>query len=134
MSGAIMRYAEAWERGDIAAMIDLYAPDIIVHYGGTSEFAGTHHGRDRLVEILVETAMRSDRKLVSIDQIDDHEHHGALFVTETMRVDDATVTLRRALRFRVADGRLAECWLYDHDQHLVDAAWRSPDGDAVTAG
>jgi uncharacterized protein len=123
MSGVITRYAEAWQAADLTTMIDCYAPDVVVHYGGTSPYAGTHIGRDRLVEVLVETAVRSGRQLVSIDQIDDHDTHGALFVTETMLVDSSTVTLARALRYRCADDRLAECWLYDHDQHLVDRAW-----------
>ena len=128
MSGVVTRYAEAWQRGDIAEMIDCYHLDVVVHYGGTSEFAGTHHGRDRLVAVLVETAQRSSRQLVSIDQVDDHGTHGALFVTETMVVDGVPATLARALRYRTVDDRIGECWLYDHDQHLVDRAWSPPRG------
>jgi hypothetical protein len=67
-------------------MLDCYSDDIVVHYGGTSPFAGTHHGRDRLVQLLVETAQRSGRELVTIDQVDDDDSHGALFVTETIRI------------------------------------------------
>lgn len=126
MSGVITRYADAWRRGDIAAMIGCYHPDVTVHYGGTSSFAGTHHGRERLVEVLVETARRSGRQLVSVDQIDDHGTHGALFATETMTTDAAATALARALRYRAVDDRIVECWLYDHDQHLVDRAWTQP--------
>lgn len=126
MSGVITRYAEAWQRGDIAAMLGCYHPDVTGHYGGTSSFAGTHHSRDRLVEILVETARRSGRQLVSVDQIDDHDTHGALFVTETMTIGAVAITLARALRYRTVDDLIIECWLYDHDQHLVDRAWNQP--------
>lgn len=125
-AGVIDRYAAAWRDGDLFTMIDLYADDVVVHYGGSSPFAGTHLGRDRLLEVLAETAVRSGRALVSVDQIDDHGTHGALFVTESMTVDGETVELQRALRYRIADGRIAECWLYDHDQHLVDRSWADP--------
>jgi ketosteroid isomerase-like protein len=129
MSGAVTRYADAWRRSDIDEMLDCYHPDICVHYGGTSAFAGTHHGRDRLIDLLLETARRSNRQLLTIDQIDDHGTHGALFVTESITFDGSAITVRRALRYRVADDRIIECWLYDHDQHLVDRAWSgSPPG------
>jgi uncharacterized protein len=126
MSGVITRYAEAWRRGDLAEMIDCYGDDVTVHYGGSSDYAGTHRGRDRFVEVLVATAQRSGRRLVGIDQIDDHGTHGALFVTETMNSGTSTVTVERALRYRIVDDRISECWLYDHDQHLVDRAWSNP--------
>lgn len=129
MSGVISRYADAWRRGDIAEMINCYGDDVIVHYGGTSTYAGTHHGRDQLVLLLVETAQRSGRQLITIDQIDDHDTHGALFVTETMMIDSTVITLARALRYHTADDRISECWLYDHDQHLVDRAWSNPLGE-----
>lgn len=123
MSGVITRYADAWRCIDIDEMLDCYHSDIRVHYGGTSTFAGTHHGRDQLVDLLLETARRSDRQLVTIDQIDDHGTHGALFVTEAMTLDGVRLSVQRALRYRVAEDRIVECWLYDHDQHLVDRAW-----------
>lgn len=125
--GAITRYAEAWAAGDLAAMFELYADDIVVHYGGTSEFAGTHHGKERLIEIIVETAVRSGRELGSIDQIDDHGSHGALFVSEQVTLDGAPISVARALRYRADAERLTECWLYDHEQHHVDRAWTAPD-------
>lgn len=132
MSGVITRYADAWRRGDVAEMIGCYHDDIAVHYGGTSTFAGIHRGRDRLVDLLVDTARRSDRRLITIDQVDDHGTHGALFVTESMQVDGTEATVLRALRYRTTDGRISECWLYDHDQHLVDRAWSDPAGDVST--
>ena len=130
MTGVITRYADAWRRGDIDKMIDCYHTDVTVHYGGTSTYAGTHHGRDQLVQLLIETAQRSRRELVTIDQIDDHGTHAALFVTETMTIGTTAVSLERALRYRTTDDQISECWLYDHDQHLVDRAWSTPPGQA----
>lgn len=125
-TGVVTRYARAWERGDVATITACYADDVVTHYGGRSPFAGTHVGRDRLLEILVVTRQRGRRELVSIDQIHDDGPTGALFVTERLIVDGAPVTVRRALRYRTNGHQLVECWLYDHDQHVVDAAWRDP--------
>lgn len=31
--------------------------------------------------------------------------------------------VQRVLVYRVLDGKLRECWLYDEDQRFVDALW-----------
>ncbi len=122
----IERYAAAWLAGDLEGIIDAYADDVVAHYGGTSPFRGTHMGRDTFLGVLAETSARSARRLVSIDQVHDDGDTGALFVTEAMTIDGVEVEVQRALRYRVADGRIAECWLFDLDQHLADRAWEPP--------
>lgn len=119
-------YADAWLAGDLATLFGFYAPDIVAHYGGTSPFAGVHVGKDRFVDVLVESAVRSSRALVAVDVVLDDGTVGALFVREALVVDGERIEIERALRFRLEDGRIAECWLYDHDQHLVDRAWSEP--------
>ncbi len=125
-TGVVTRYARAWEQEDVSTITACYAEDVVTHYGGQSPFAGTHVGRDRLIEILLATRQRGRRELVSIDQIHDDGPTGALFVTERLIVEGAPMTVQRALRYRTNGHQLVECWLYDHDQHLVDAAWRDP--------
>ncbi len=122
-SGVITRYARAWEAGDIAEIINCYDEQIVAHYGGTSPFAGTHQGRDRFLNVLLETGQRSSRKLLSIDQLHDEITTGAFFVTESMVIDGETVIVHRALRFRTNRSTIVECWLFDQQQHLIDTAW-----------
>jgi uncharacterized protein len=123
-AGVLRRYADAWTRDDLGKLIALYHPQVVAHYGGTSEFAGTHVGRDRFVAVLIESAARSGRQLTAIDLVLQEADHGAIFARESVMVDGARAEVARALRYRLADGLIAECWLYDHDQHLVDHSWR----------
>jgi ketosteroid isomerase-like protein len=122
-SGVLHSYVDAWLRGDHPAMFAMYADDIVVHYGGTSPYAGVHRGRDEFLQVLVESSIRSQRSLVTINAVFDAETEGAIFSTESLVVDGETRTVERALRFRLAHGQIQECWLFDHDQHVVDAAW-----------
>jgi uncharacterized protein len=122
-AGVVVRYAHAWEAGDIATLIGCYADDVVAHYGGSSPFAGTHCGKDRFLEVLITTAGLGNRRLVSVDQVHDDGETGAIFATETFDVDGVPVTVQRALRYLIRDGLIAECWLFDMDQHLVDRAW-----------
>ena len=124
MTGVITRYVEAWQAEDLGTVLDCYSPDIVAHYGGTSAYAGDHVGHARFVEVLAETAVRSGRRLVSVEQLHDAGDHGSVFVVEAVTVDGEEHEVHRALRFRVAGDHIAEVWLYDLDQHLVDASWR----------
>ena len=124
--GVIERYAAAWQRSDLDTMFAIHDPDVVVHYGGASQFAGDHHGRDALIALLTETGRRGGRTLVSVDAIYDLGGHGAVFVTATFDIDGERVTVECCLRYRVNVGMIVEVWLYDHQQHLVDQAWSQP--------
>lgn len=119
----IAAYARAWESGDIAAMVELYDDNVVTHYGGSSAFAGVHTGKQRFLEVLIETASRGQRELVSVDQVHDDGKTGAIFATESFIVDGERVEVKRALRYRCDGERIVECWLFDQDQMLVDRAW-----------
>ena len=125
-TGVIQRYADAWKRSNLETMFARYDPDVVVHYGGSSPFAGDHHGRDALLSLLAETARRSGRTLVSVDAVYDLGEHGALFVREAFEIDGERVTVDRCLRYRVDGDLIVEIWLYDHQQHLIDRAWSQP--------
>jgi len=125
-TGVVQRYADAWQRSDLATMFALYDPDVVVHYGGTSPFAGDHNGRDALLSLLAETARRSGRALVSVDAVYDLGGNGAIFVREAFDIDGERVMVDRCLRYRVDGDLIVEVWLYDHQQHLVDRAWSQP--------
>ncbi len=127
-------YADAWLAADYDAAFALYADDIVLHYGGTSDFAGDHVGKEQAIQTLVETSIRSQRRLVAVDLLLTHGDVGALFVRESLTTRDGdAVEVARALRFAVDDGRISECWLYDQNQHVVDQAWRAaPTNDEVS--
>jgi uncharacterized protein len=124
--GNITRYANAWLAGDLMAIVECYDENIVAHYGGTSAFAGDHQGRTRFIEVLLDTSSRARRTLISVDQIHDDGDSGALFVTESIDIEGTITQIKRGLRFRVANNRFVECWLFDQDQHLVDRAWAQP--------
>lgn len=120
----LRRYADAWRQGDLDTLLDCYDDGFTLHNGGASRFAGTHVGKDAAVGAMAELSTIAPRELVAIDHVLVDDDGGALVVTETLRRDDADHTMQRLLRYRVAGGRLVECWLYESDQALVDHLWR----------
>lgn len=120
----LRRYADAWQAGDLDTLIGCYADDFTLHYGGASRFAGTHGGRDAALAVMAEVSTIAPRTLVSVDDVLVGSDGGALVVTETLTRDAEAATIARLLRYRIADGRLQECWLVETDQDLVDRLWR----------
>lgn len=88
---------------------------------GESPLAGTHVGRDAAFAALGQASVRSARRLIGIEDVLAGAELGAILATEELGEPPRRV--RRVLVYRVRDGKLAECWLYDEDQRFIDALW-----------
>jgi uncharacterized protein len=120
---AVQRYADAWKRGDAAALIACYHDDLTLHWFGASPQAGTHRGKAAAIAALVRVQQLTNRKLLEIRDVLASDDHAVLLTRERFERDGRTLELERVLVFRVAGDQLAECWLYDRDQRAVDEFW-----------
>lgn len=119
--GEVVRsYTDAWLAGDLLAVLDLYHDDLVLHYGGANAFTGDHVGKDAAIATLLAVQERTQREPVAVLDIMESPDHATAWVRERWTVDGAPQELDRILVYRVADDRLAECWLHDFDQALVD--------------
>lgn len=117
----VRRYAEAWRANDITAVLAMYHDDFILHYFGESPLAGDHVGREAAIATLMEATTRSRRQLDAIEDVLGGETFAAIIAREG--VGDPARIVRRVFVYTVRDGKLAECWLYDEDQRLMDRLW-----------
>lgn len=114
-------YADAWQAADAERVLGSYHDDIVIHYMGQSPLAGTHSGKDAAFAALGQASFRSGRKLIEVEDVLVGEDLGALVVTEDLGEPPRRV--RRILLYRVLEGKLRECWLFDEDQRFVDGLW-----------
>jgi uncharacterized protein len=119
----VKRYAEAWTANDLPAIIDCYHDEIVFHYFGRSPLAGTHSGKAACLAILKQVREKTNRKLLSIRDVLAGEHFGLIVALEQFQRNGTSVEIERLFRFSVRDGKLAQCWVYDEDQRLVDEHW-----------
>jgi uncharacterized protein len=117
------RYADAWQAGDLAQILDLYDDGFTLHYFGDSPLAGTHQGKDAATRVLAEATTRSERVLVRVVDVLAGDRLGALVVVERLGGDEQAREVQRVLLYRVDGGKLRECWLFDEDQRFVDQLW-----------
>jgi ketosteroid isomerase-like protein len=119
----VKRYADAWVANDLRAIVDSYHDEVVFHYFGRSPLAGTHRGKTACLAVLKQVREKTNRKLVSVRDVLAGEHFGVIVAVERFERGGASVEIERMLRYRVRDGKLAECWIYDEDQRLVDEYW-----------
>jgi uncharacterized protein len=117
------RYCEAWSRGDLAAVVECYDDGFVLHYFGASPYAGDHVGRDAALAVLAAVSSEAVRELLGIDEILASDGGAVVVARERLTRDGESHEVRRLLRYRIADGRFTECWLYDEDQRLIDRLW-----------
>jgi uncharacterized protein len=116
-------YADVWAAGDLRAIVGCYHDEVVFHYFGRSPLAGTHRGKAACLGILKQVREKTNRKLIVVRDVLAGEHFGLIVAVERFERHGAAVEIERAFRFRVRDGKLAECWVYDEDQRLVDEHW-----------
>jgi ketosteroid isomerase-like protein len=120
---AVVRaYTDAWLAADFATVVDLYHDDLVLHWGGSHALSGDHVGKDAALTALLEVQARTDRLPVAVLDVMVSADHATAWMRERWTVDGLEHELTRVLVFRVADGKLIECWLYDSDSALVDRA------------
>jgi ketosteroid isomerase-like protein len=118
-------YAQAWLASDLEKVLASYHEDIELHYMGESPLAGTHRGRDAAFAVLAQASTRTARKLIDVEDVLAGESLGALIAVEDL--GDPPQRARRVLLYRVQDGKLRECWLFDENQRFIDAMWSKGD-------
>ena len=117
------RYATAWRENDLETLLDCYAHDFTLHYFGSNPFTGDHVGKDAAVATLLEVATRAPRSLVAIERVLAGPDAAVIVAVEDLQTASGTCTIRRLLRYRVEGDAFAECWLYEENQDVIDAAW-----------
>jgi uncharacterized protein len=116
----VRRYADVWAANDLRAIVDSYHDDVVFHYFGRSPLAGTHRGKVACLAILKQVREKTNRKLVSIRDVLVGERTGLIIAAERFERNGKSVEIERMFRYSVRDGKLAECWVYDEDQQLID--------------
>lgn len=115
----IERAYEAFGRGDIQALFDLWTDDIIWHQAGDHPLAGDHTGKDQVAGFLGGLAQQTDgtfRVELQHAIADDDQGYSLHKITATKDGEDFEDWA--VLGYRFDDGRFAEIWTFEYDQRV----------------
>jgi uncharacterized protein len=111
----------AFAEGDLAALNDLFAEDVLWHVSGRSQLAGDYRGRDAVYELfgkLIELTGGTFHLDVHALFADD-EHGVALVVTTGSRAGQSVKT-NNAHVVHLRDGKVVEFWDATTDPNALD--------------
>ena len=116
----VRRYFEA-VRTDHTQTARLYSPEATLHYVGRHRLGGTYRGRQEILELFQRSreAFRGTQHLELHDVVAGDDHVVALLKGSAER-DGARRHWRRVVVFHVRDGLIAEQWIHDSDQHVIE--------------
>src|SRR5262249_39365404 len=97
-----------------------YHDDITLHWHGRGPLAGAHRGKAAALAALAEQGKRAKRTPLAVRDVLASDDHAVALTVERFERDGRSVELERGLVYRIRDGRLWECRVYDRDERLVD--------------
>ncbi len=116
---------DAYARADIEALrTQFFAPDIVWHFPGSSQFAGQHQGADQVAELFRNLGALSGgtHRLEIHDVIADDDHAVALHATRAERAGK-DLKINAVQVFRIRDGKVTEAWTTHSDTDAFDEFW-----------
>ena len=122
---AVMRrYADAWAASDGKAIVDCYHDDVVFYYFGRNPLSGTHRSKAACLAVLKQVRERTNRQLLQVLDVSAGDTFGFVVARERFEREGRVAEVVRVLKYTVRDDKIAECWVYDQDQELIDSYFR----------
>lgn len=125
---ALERYATAWLANDLPAIVACYHDRFTLHYFGANPLSGVHVGKRAALATLAEFGRLTGRQLLGVIDVMAGASRGAILARERLGKGGDARDVYRVLVYRIEDGLLAECWVHEADQALIDRLLTSPAG------
>lgn len=127
-AGLIRDFHDAQNRfyagGDQEQVRAMLADDVAWHVPGRSAIAGSYRGRDEVLRYFAtrrELARATFRIVVRGVLADDER--AVILAGGQVSNDGETSSWQTVAVFRLADGKIAECWVLPYDQGSFDDIW-----------
>lgn len=124
-AGQMRALFAAFERADLATIQATIPEHAVWHFPGrTGKLAGTHRGREAILQFLVSVPQLTDGTfhLELEDVLANDTHAVALFRGHGTRAG-RTLDNPTCLRMRIENGRVVEVWEFVWDLFAVDEFW-----------
>lgn len=120
----IRRTFEAFGKGDIATLSQVFADDAVWHMPGKGPFSGEHRGRDVIFAAFGTMAELSGGTFkVEVHDVVANDEHAVAILSASGSRQGKSVQLRATDVFHVGDGKIKEFWSFTEDQRIDDEFW-----------
>ncbi len=113
---------EAFNQGDVPALLDLFAETATWHVSGSSRLAGAHVGRDATLGVLGAYADAAGGTLeANLIDVMASDAHVVGLANDTAATGGKTLDVRSLVLFAMHDGKVTEAWQFVDDLDAFDA-------------
>lgn len=115
---------EAFAKGDIPAVLAIFADDIAWHVPGRSALAGDYRGGQDVLGFFGQLQERSEGSFrLEMHDVLASEDHVVALVNEIAHRGDKSMNARSTHIWHVRDAKAAEFWAMTTDTYAVDEFW-----------
>ncbi len=120
----LRRGYNAFAQGDIDALNELFADDIVWHSPGDNPLAGDLHGKQEVFGLFARLNELADSFEQELHDVIANDEHGVGLVSVRATRGERTLEQNAVHVWHMSDGQATEYWLHAYDQTEVDAFWK----------
>ena len=104
----------------------MLSDDVTWHVPGHSAIAGDYRGRDDVLRYFARRRELADATFrIEVRGVLADDERAVILATCEVRHGGETLAWSTVAIFRIANGRIAECWMTPYDQQAFDGIWSS---------
>ncbi len=120
----IRRGYEAFLKGDMATLENLFVEDVVWHAAGTNPTSGEHKGRDAVLALFRRVKELSGGSFrVEVHTVLADDDHGVSLTRTTASREGKHLRAQSVTVFHIRDGKITEVWQASQDQPAIDEFW-----------
>jgi ketosteroid isomerase-like protein len=115
---------EAFAKGDMATITELWNEDIVWHVPGNNLLSGEHRGRDAVFAAVAELAQLSGGTLsIELHDVLANDEHAVALIRPTASRQGKQLNKPETHVYHISKGKVTEWWSFFQDQGATDEFW-----------
>ena len=115
---------EAFAKGDMATLTELFAEDIVWHLPGANQISGEHRGRDAVFAVFGKVGQLSGGTFrIELHDVLANDEHAVALQRVTGSREEKRLDALNAEVYHMRNGKITEWWSFSEDQRQDDEFW-----------
>ncbi len=122
--GLVRKGYDAFAKGDMATLSELFSEDAVWRVAGDSPFAGEHRGRDAVFAMFARsTELTGGTLRMELHDVLANDEHAVVLFRETASRQGKQLDMLHTAVYHVSNGKVTETWTFPYDQRASDEFW-----------
>jgi uncharacterized protein len=119
--GRIRDVYAAMAKGDLAALNDIFAEDLVWHDCGRNQLSGDYHGREAVFQYFAKVMEVTEGSLhLDLHSVLADDEHGVALMTISASRGGRSLNVNAVDVMHLRDGKVVEVWAIPTDQYSYD--------------